>query len=158
MLMKPLAGPPAADPAGLPRYAAALGGDQSIIIVDMPSMKDIINALAEEIPAAPGRVEPSEEALTTSNTPAEGSETNPPVAVEEATAPRPQDVVGRTLPLLFIRAYDGVGYHSGRTLALENMFAQYEAQGGPMGVDSGWLTAAQQAMGGELGGWTLRVL
>jgi recombining binding protein suppressor of hairless len=130
-----------------------LVGNHSIIIVDMPEMKEILKAMADEIPQALRRpVTPREGSVT----PVTSGEADPS-PTEEQPLPPPQDLVGRTLPLLFIRAYDGVGYHSGRTITLENIFAQLNLAHAP-GVDANWLSAAQQAVGTELGGWTLRVL
>ena len=80
----------------------------------------------------------------------------------------PINVSGRSLPLLFIRGADGIGYHSGRTIAAENMFQgidlQQAAAGGASGpggapTDAAWLAAAQAvAADGGVHGWTLRVL
>jgi recombining binding protein suppressor of hairless len=119
----------------------------------MPEMKEILKAMADEIPQALRRPATPREG---SVTPVTSGETDPS-PTEEQPLPPPQDLVGRTLPLLFIRAYDGVGYHSGRTITLENIFAQLNLAHAP-GVDANWLSAAQQAVGTELGGWTLRVL
>ncbi len=49
---------------------------------------------------------------------------------EDALAPSEGSVAGRSLPLLFIRSCDGVGYHSGRTITCENVF----------GTDTGWMS------------------
>jgi recombining binding protein (suppressor of hairless) len=131
----------------IPHRFAALGGDQSIIVVDMPSMKEILKALAEEMQSDPSSDDPS-------------STEHSRKQADNDHVPSPQEVLGRTIPLLFIRSYDGVGYHSGRSITLENVFAQLDlGHGGPPpGMEAGWLNAASQAVGTELGGWTLRIL
>ena len=77
----------------------------------------------------------------------------------------PPSIAGRSLPLLFIRASDGVGYHSGRTIACENVFQSLDLMSNTTNaqaanIDSGWLAAAQAAAAadGGLHGWTLRVM
>lgn len=62
---------------------------------------------------------------------------------------------GRSLPLLFIRAFDGVGYHSGRAIAAENVFhALEEMNGGP----AGWPQMAEGMQGMLNSQWQLRVI
>lgn len=62
---------------------------------------------------------------------------------------------GRSLPLLFIRAVDGVGYHSGRAIAVENVFhALEEMNGGP----AGWPQMAEGMQGMLNSQWHLRVI
>lgn len=68
----------------------------------------------------------------------------------EPTGEAPAGPAGRSLPLLFIRAYDGVGYHSGRTITCDNMFAGLAQDGA---VDTGWLESGIASHG-----WTLRVM
>ncbi|KAG8932260.1 hypothetical protein FRC02_001400 [Tulasnella sp. 418] len=53
----------------------------------------------------------------------------------------PMPSITRGVPLLFVRSADGIGYHSGREMACENMLA-------PMGT----------VPGPDLQGWTLRVI
>jgi recombining binding protein (suppressor of hairless) len=77
-------------------------------------------------------------------------------------------MAGRSLPLLLIRPLDGVGYHSGRSIACESTYHGVDM--GPLGsgppapldsgIDTGWINAAQsQAVAeGRLHGWTLRVI
>jgi recombining binding protein (suppressor of hairless) len=68
--------------------------------------------------------------------------------------------------LLFIRPSDGVGYHSGRTIACENVFQTMNlgsmAGSAPGGgnIDTNWLAAAHAVAtaDGSLHGWTLRVM
>lgn len=85
-------------------------------------------------------------------------------AAEEAEQPGtpPANITGRSLPLLFIRGADGVGYHSGRTLTAENMFQGIDLSNPPVGAgapDPTWVAAAQAAAadGGHYG-WSIRVL
>ncbi|KAJ7125688.1 hypothetical protein C8R43DRAFT_1135260 [Mycena crocata] len=127
----------------------------AIVIVEMPPMADVIKALEEDaVPTAPNDA-PS------SSRPAPPSDNAPPNGVLPPTS-----VAGRSLPLLFIRPTDGVGYHSGRTIACENVFQPLEMgniAGNPSNggnVDTGWLAAASAAAAadGGLHGWTLRVM
>lgn len=131
----------------------------SIVIVEMPPLTDVIKALEDD-------------ALPTSNS--HGDSKGPPSEGsngEGSSAPqRPpiQAIAGRSLPLLFIRASDGVGYHSGRTIACENVFqgmdlggmAAGQPNGAPGNIEPSWIAAAQAAAAAEGGmhGWTLRVM
>ncbi|KAJ7654934.1 hypothetical protein DFH06DRAFT_1474030 [Mycena polygramma] len=144
--------PPEAAPASPPSPPGPL---HAIVIVEMPALADVIKALEDDasttVPAdAPsnGRRSPSADNAQQNGLP-------------------PPSIAGRSLPLLFIRPIDGVGYHSGRTIACENVFQNIEM--GNMGgnppnaggnVDTGWLAAAQAAAAadGGLHGWTLRVI
>ncbi|KAF8647926.1 hypothetical protein AX16_006458 [Volvariella volvacea WC 439] len=141
----PLAGP-GAPTTGPPRYMPS-GPLHTIVIVEMPPLSEVIKALEED-------------AL-----PPNGDEHVPP---GEGPVPPPPPFAGRSLPLLFIRASDGVGYHSGRTIACENVFHSMDlgsltngpssAPGG--NIDTGWFAAAAQqaAADGGTHGWTLRVM
>jgi recombining binding protein suppressor of hairless len=132
-----------------PHRFAVPGVEHSIIIVDMPELKEVLKALADESSPILRRTSESREGSSSPN--ASGD-----VAAEQPL-PKPEDLAGRSLPLLFIRAYDGVGYHSGRNIAIENVLNQYDlAKGAPPGVDGNWLAAATGAT--ELGGWMIRVL
>jgi recombining binding protein suppressor of hairless len=131
-----------------PRYTPA-GPLHSIVIIEMPPIADVIKALQED-------VIPHGEDGTDSS--ADKSTPGP-----DGSRPPPASLAGRSLPILFIRACDGVGYHSGRTVALENVFSSMDlgGMGGNPGghTDAGWLAAAQAAVGdGGLQGWTFRVL
>ncbi|KAJ7092615.1 hypothetical protein C8R44DRAFT_816139 [Mycena epipterygia] len=140
-------------PIAPPRFSA--GPLHAIVIVEMPSLADVIKALEED--ALPG-----------SDDAAGNSRPSPPTdnAQPNGALP-PPSIAGRSLPLLFIRPVDGVGYHSGRTIACENVFQTLEMgnmAGNPSNaggnVDTGWLAAAQAAAAadGGLHGWTLRVM
>jgi recombining binding protein (suppressor of hairless) len=137
------------------RYAS-LGGHHSIVIVDMPEVSDVVKALQEDAAIAASEGHPTD--ISHPSAKRDGDLTGVPAKGET----RPPPVTGGALPLLFIRSFDGVGYHSGRTIAVENMFAQMEMNphaGPPAGVDAAWLAAAQAAAGGPGGmGWSLRVL
>ncbi|TFK77202.1 hypothetical protein BDN72DRAFT_784107 [Pluteus cervinus] len=156
----PLASPiPGAPPS--PRYIPS-GPLHTIVIVEMPPLADVIKALEEDALPPNG------------DGPGNGHH-SPPGAPDRSTThdgrpvvPPPPPFAGRSLPLLFIRACDGVGYHSGRTIACENVFHAMDLgnlAGGPGGapagsIDTGWLAAAQQAAAaeGSMHGWTLRVM
>jgi recombining binding protein (suppressor of hairless) len=122
----------------------------TVIIVDLPPLNDIVKALKD-----------SESSETDENgTTSTHNGDTPRVDVPSTS------FLGRTLPLLFIRSADGVGYHSGRTIACENMFHPMPlpdpAMMAPNGqtVDTGWLVAqaAASTTDGPLHGWTLRVM
>jgi recombining binding protein (suppressor of hairless) len=141
-----------------PRYISA-GPLHTIVVVEMPPLADVINALKEDTLAPANEGEDRTEG---------GAHTSESREVErDSAAIVPQQLAGRSLPLLFIRSLDGVGYHSGRTIACENVFENMSLNvmsggpgGSPGGIDQGWLAAAQAAaaVDGGLHGWTLRVM
>jgi len=143
-----------------PRYISA-GPLHTIVVVEMPPLADVINALKEDVvPPVDGAEDRAER-----NGPQEPREGERDSGIAPAVVP--QQLAGRSLPLLFIRALDGVGYHSGRTIACENVFENMSLNvigggpgGSPSGIDQGWLAAAQAAaaVDGGLHGWTLRVM
>jgi recombining binding protein suppressor of hairless len=141
---------PPIDPAN--RYMGG-GPIHTIVIVEMPPIAEVIKALEED--AIPTDVSGSKPAQEGGENP-DGS-AGPPV-------PPPPPIAGRSLPLLFIRSYDGVGYHSGRTIACDPVYHSLDlaaVANGPNGMDPQWLAAAQAAAAagaGELQGWTLRVM
>ena len=75
-----------------------------------------------------------------------------------------RDIAGRSLPLLFIRSLDGVGYHSGRVIAADNVLHQMDLSDPVRANGEGgeWLAAAQAAArlseDSNLHGWNLKVL
>jgi recombining binding protein (suppressor of hairless) len=142
----------APDAAGqTPHRYASLGNDHSIIIVDMPEMKDILKAVADEMSASAVPVDET-------GLPIDPDDVND-LLTKERPLPLPQELVSRSLPLLFVRGCDGVGYHSGRTIALDNVFAQFDIPHGPPGVDGNWMSTAQPTIPSDIdSGWTLRVL
>jgi len=142
---------------GPPQYMPS-GPLHTIVVVEMPPLADVIKALEEDaLPlngdgTASGQHSPSQ---TSGNQQSANGTGSPP------------SIAGRSLPLLFIRASDGVGYHSGRTIACENVFQSMDlgmtgASPNPQAasIDTGWLAAAQAAAAadGGLHGWTLRVM
>lgn len=143
-------GSPTSPPAGPPRYMPS-GPLHTIVVVEMPPLAEVIKALEDD--ALPP------------NTDGSGSTRHSPAGSPQ---PPPPSIAGRSLPLLFIRASDGVGYHSGRTIACENVFQAIDlggmsgnnSNGTPGNIDTGWLAAAQAAAAadGGLHGWTLRVM
>lgn len=153
-------GGPSDSPNGMhnvppPRYMSS-GPMHTIVVVEMPPLADVMNALDQDAlpPNADG-------AGSGHHSPSDGSQASGP------SAPPPMSIAGRSLPLLFIRSSDGVGYHSGRTIACENVFQTIElgslAAGNAPGagnIDTGWLQAAQAAAAadGGLHGWSLRVM
>lgn len=158
-------GGPSSDSLGLPITAAstqryvASGPLHTIVIVEMPPLTDVIKALEDDaLPAHSDGSAPARQSPEQANQ--EASSTTAP--------PPPPSIAGRSLPLLFIRASDGVGYHSGRTIACENVFQTMDLggipgnppNGAPGNIDTGWLAAAQAAAAadGGLHGWTLRVM
>jgi len=127
----------------------------TIVIVEMPPLADVLKALEDDaLPTSSNA--PKVQSTEDSNT-----ESSPP-------APPMPAIAGRSLPLLFIRSSDGVGYHSGRTIACENVFqtidlgsiAGNQGNGPPGNMDANWIAAAQAAAAadGGLHGWTLRVM
>jgi recombining binding protein suppressor of hairless len=111
----------------------------TIVIVEMPPIVDVIKALEED--AIPP---PMEESGSSS---ANGDRPPPP--------PMPS-IQGRSLPLLFIRGSDGVGYHSGRTVTCENVFAAMNLGPGA-DIDGNWISTAQASAVADLH-YTLRIM
>lgn len=68
---------------------------------------------------------------------------------------------GQSLPLLFIRGSDGMGYHSGRSIACDHTFHDIGSIRSPTDgrspVEGGWLGPAPNA-DGSMQGWSLRVI
>ena len=123
----------------------------TIVVVELPTLAEVVAALAES-PAPEGAA---------NDPPKEGEAPTPAPAINGN--PQPADVVGRTLPLLFIRSSDGVGYHSGRTITVENVFQGMDLMAGaPQNGNSEWMAAAaaQTHADGAMGtyAWSLRVL
>ena len=118
------------------------------VTVEMPPIQQIVKALQDEVRRQEGSTRASGE---------EGDgEAN-----RTGTPERPVNIAGRSLPLLFIRGADGIGYHSGRTITCENVFMDMNNPVNPQGgaTDPAWLAAAQTAAADDsMHGWTLRVL
>jgi recombining binding protein (suppressor of hairless) len=138
-----------------PRPAYLPSTLHTIVIVEMPPLADVIKALEDDALPTPN-VANGSKAQQSDAPNSEGSSAPPP--------PPMPSIAGRSLPLLFIRASDGVGYHSGRTIACENVFQAMDLGSqvnGPSGnMDPNWIAAAQAAAAADGGmhGWTLRVM
>lgn len=149
----------------------------TLVTVEMPSLPEILKALQEDAMspnalATDGATIGPHTAPSGGESAAAGAQVDGPTSGGPQTAnhsPQPS-IASRNLPILFIRASDGVGYHSGRTIACENVFQSIDLSGmasghvltppGGPAADPGWLAAAQAAASadGGLHGWTLRVL
>ncbi|KAK1229682.1 hypothetical protein PQX77_007244 [Marasmius sp. AFHP31] len=128
----------------VPQVAGPL---HTIVIVDMPPLTDVIKALEDD--ALPPPTDRSE-----NHSPTDGS--NP--ASRNGSGP-PPSISGRSLPLLFIRGSDGVGYHSGRTIACDHVFPMDMNGQHPGNLDTGWLPPIpQDGSAPSLGSWSLRVM
>ncbi|EIW64316.1 uncharacterized protein TRAVEDRAFT_68154 [Trametes versicolor FP-101664 SS1] len=129
--------------------AAALNRNiHALIVVEMPPVADIIKALREDAVPPPGEAA------------ADSSQSDPS---GQRTGDLVRDIAGRSLPLLFIRSYDGVGYHSGRVVAADNVLHAMDLSNPvrPTGEHGDWLAAAQAAarLSDEtMHGWNLKVL
>ncbi|KAI0652143.1 hypothetical protein C8Q79DRAFT_896911 [Trametes meyenii] len=121
----------------------------ALIVVEMPPVADILKALREDALPVNG----------------EGAGDSSQVdAAGHRTSDLMRDVAGRSLPLLFIRSYDGVGYHSGRVIAAENVLHAMDLSNPVRAGGEGgeWLAAAQAAArlsdDTSMHGWNLKVL
>ncbi|KAF9569870.1 hypothetical protein CPC08DRAFT_677768 [Agrocybe pediades] len=122
----------------------------AVAVVEMPPLTEVIKALEDDALPTPHAAANGNKAAN-NNDDAEGSSAPPPVPIPS--------IAGRSLPLLFIRPTDGVGYHSGRTIACENVFQTMELGGIAGHQDPNWLAAAQAAAAADGShGWTLRVM
>ncbi|KAA1468728.1 hypothetical protein DENSPDRAFT_834136, partial [Dentipellis sp. KUC8613] len=143
----------------------------SIVIAELPPIGDIIRAIEEDT-MSPGQRNDGDENGASADGDRQGQDEESRSAPGEkdsgiGTTIAPPHISGRGLPLLFIRSADGVGYHSGRTIACENVFQNMDLSAigqnpqnpGAGSIDTGWLAAAQAAAAadGGLHGWTLRV-
>ncbi|TDL28716.1 hypothetical protein BD410DRAFT_811780 [Rickenella mellea] len=144
-----MSGDPPIAPA--PRYMPP-GPLHTIVIVDMPPISDIVKTLQGDA----NRLQNGHPTRADGKADGEASSSH-----EVPT----MSIAGRTLPLLFIRGVDGIGYHSGRTIACESIFQGIDlhnaSTAGPNAPDAAWLAAATQAAAsteGGMHGWTLRVL
>ena len=147
-------------PVGAPRYMAS-GPLHTIVIVEMPPLADVIKALDQDALPPNGDGSGSNSHSPSVDGPQPHDSRGAPASGQPALS-----IAGRSLPLLFIRAADGVGYHSGRTITCENVFQAIDlgsmaAGPGAGNLDTGWFAAAQAAAAaadGGLHGWTLRVM
>lgn len=137
----------------------------TIVTVDMPALQEIIKALQDDV-IPPNVLSPDGAGSSTGTDGTDGAVSNG----SQVPTSVPPPMAGRSLPLLFIRSHDGVGYHSGRTVTCENVFQSMDlgamasghvlSPSGGTTPDPNWLAAAQAAATGEGGlhGWTLRVM
>lgn len=72
---------------------------------------------------------------------------------------------GQSLPLLFIRGSDGMGYHSGRSIACDHTFHPEMGSmrspvdgNGRSPAEGSWLPSPVQGSEGAMQGWSLRVI
>lgn len=133
----------------------------TIVIVELPTIEGVIKALEQD--ALPPHQESG-----ASDQPSPRTDGSAP-EVRNGPAQPPMTIAGRSLPLLFIRASDGVGYHSGRTITCDPVYSPLDLQNmvgtapvGP-GLDAGtWMAAAQAAVAENgmngMAGWQLRVM
>jgi recombining binding protein suppressor of hairless len=149
--------------AGAPRYMAS-GPLHTIVIVEMPTLVEVMKALEED--ALPVNQDTASGNQSHQNDPSTSNVPHDSRNSSGVPPPPPPPITARSLPLLFIRASDGVGYHSGRTVACENVFETMglpdipSPTNGAGSIDTGWLTASQAtaAIDGSYPGWTLRVM
>ncbi len=117
-----------------------------MVVVELPPIADILKALRED--ALP----PSGDA--------NGDKSHDGPGGRGGNLMR--DIAGRSLPLLFIRSFDGVGYHSGRVIAADNVLHQMDLSDPvrPNGEGREWIAAAQAAaqLSDDTHGWNLKVL
>jgi len=158
-----------------PRFVPS-GPLHTIIIVDLPPISDIVKNLQESMahmtgdgmmrppppPARGGdsinmnmnrRDGPSDSGSTSDG--GGGGGPNDEIPGPENGGPMP----GQALPLLFIRGSDGMGYHSGRSIACDHIYPEVSIEGmhGRAGAD-GRSAADGTWLSGNTGGWQLRVL
>lgn len=123
-----------------PRTTLVHGPLHTVVIVELPPKGEVLKALEED--ALPS----NEEA------------TDPTTGRPRSKADR---LSGRSLPLLFIRAFDGIGYHSGRAIACEYAFKGMELPAVPAGGDGrdAWVAEqAVQAAENSANSWSYRVI
>ncbi|KZT05872.1 uncharacterized protein LAESUDRAFT_759772 [Laetiporus sulphureus 93-53] len=112
----------------------------AIVVVEMPSKGEMLKALEED-------------ALPTNEEAAD--------AAAGKQRSKPERISGRSLPLLFIRAYDGVGYHSGRAIACEYLFKDMDigVSSTTNGEKRDWAAeTAQHLSENSLHNWIFRVM
>ncbi|KAL5535597.1 hypothetical protein ACEPAF_3691 [Sanghuangporus sanghuang] len=146
----PVPAPPPPPPPTVPAPTSYIssGALHTNVTVDMPPIQQIVKALQDEARRSYGVTSDSVEGAeneVNGNSPPDG----------------PVNIAGKSLPLLFIRGADGIGYHSGRSVTCENVFLEMNNPVNPQGPpgEPAWLSAAQSAAAdSSMHGWTLRVL
>lgn len=131
------------------------GPVHTIVLVELPTIAEVVKALKED--AIPPHQEHPGLGLRNGD-----SSGDPHLKTDNSI------LVGRSLPLLFIRSYDGVGYHSGRSIACENMLQRLDLgnPGHPASSlprpDSGWNANTVQVLAAAddtgLQEWALKVI
>ncbi|KAI0687764.1 hypothetical protein BC835DRAFT_1408272 [Cytidiella melzeri] len=135
----------------------AKGPTHTTVVVELPEMAELLKAIQDDLEAPTADEKAGRDPIPKRD---KASKRNELVLKPENTA----HVAGRSLPLLFVRSFDGVGYHSGRAIACENVFQAIDLAGmagpGAGGLNTDWLAAAQAAASVDNGlhGWTLRVI
>ncbi|KZS96142.1 hypothetical protein SISNIDRAFT_548241 [Sistotremastrum niveocremeum HHB9708] len=147
----------------------------SVVILDMPPMEQIVRSMQETIEShgrspeagsdAVGRDSEDEVAKNLDPGAEKNDGSSSPRSQHRSNGPPPTNgraaasINGRSLPLLFIRGVDGMGYHSGRSITCENLIHSLtlNALNGSGNVDTGWIAAAAAADGSYNGAWNLRV-
>ncbi|KAH9837042.1 uncharacterized protein C8Q71DRAFT_706652 [Rhodofomes roseus] len=109
----------------------------TLVLVELPPKGDVLKALEED-------------AVPTSGENESGAPTK--------SRSRVEIISGRSLPLLFIRAYDGVGYHSGRAVACEYLFKNMNIDA-VSGEKRSWISEhAAHAVEQSLNNWAWRII
>ncbi|KAG6851207.1 hypothetical protein H0H93_015217 [Arthromyces matolae] len=130
----------------------------TIVVVELPTIDVVVKSLEQD-------ALPPQQEGTGSNPHSPGADGS--TSTETQNVPPPISIAGRSLPLLFIRAADGVGYHSGRTITCDQAYPALDLQnmvvnppvGGVLDAER-WMVAAQAAAAADngLSGWQLRVM
>ncbi|KAJ3509799.1 hypothetical protein NLJ89_g5023 [Agrocybe chaxingu] len=107
----------------------------TIVIVEMPPLADVVKALEDDALPTPINAPDTGKGQASEASTSEGT-SEPP---GPPPAPSMASIAGRSLPLLFIRASDGVG---GWILG---GIATNQANGSAGNIDTGWIAAAQAA-------------
>jgi recombining binding protein (suppressor of hairless) len=115
----------------------------TIVVVDLPALAEIVGVV-QGTGVGSGKGKGKEREGYAATTQAATMDGVPPVNVG-------------LLPILLVRASDGVGYHSGRSVACENIFAGVVGAGGG---GEAWMEAANAVNGveGGIAGWSLRIV
>lgn len=152
-----------------PRFVPS-GPLHTIIIVDLPLMEHIIKGLQDNMGltadgADGGHLRMSERGrdgqVDNHHHHSEGGANVGPSPLS-AGLDAPENggpLSGQALPLLFVRGSDGMGYHSGRSIACDHIYPEPVGLDGIRGSADGRKSAADGSwLGGNTGGWTLRVI
>ncbi|KAG6334495.1 hypothetical protein ID866_4590 [Astraeus odoratus] len=147
-------------------------GIHTLVTVDIPPLPEVIKAIQEDrvlpnILVSDGAAPPHPSSSGADAGQVDGGVSN---GLQVSTNPSLLAIASTPLPLLFVRMSDGVGYHTGRNIACENVFQSMDlgamaaghalSSPGGASADPNWLAAAQAAASAEGGlhGWTLRLI